>query len=207
MCDCTAEPPGELMTSATALAPRCLNALSNVRARPNSVSPGRSGVAKPMTPASRTTGTTAMPRRQRRGVTARNHCRTRAPNVWSEVSVGEFMLWVIRSYRITLKLPCFYQFVVCSDGTLFAKRTLIGTLRCVGTTDDVDEAFHLDRFDDRHCGICARASGADLPIGVDLIHAPRAAHCAAFGRAPRERAYKRSIIPHPAGEARRRRAG
>ena len=43
-CDCAGEPPGELISSATARALRVENARSSVRATPASVSPGRSGV-------------------------------------------------------------------------------------------------------------------------------------------------------------------
>ena len=57
-CDCAGDPPGELMASATAAALRTAKTRSSVRATPAIVRPGRSGVEKPMTPVSRTTGTT-----------------------------------------------------------------------------------------------------------------------------------------------------
>src|ERR1051326_3783415 len=66
-CDCTAEPPGELIASATAEALRSENARSSERATDEMVSPGRSGVEKPITPDMRTTGTTAAPPRSRAG--------------------------------------------------------------------------------------------------------------------------------------------
>src|SRR5258708_8035539 len=65
--DCTGEPPGELIDSATALAFLIENARSSVRATPASVMPGLSGVTAPITPESRTTGTTVVPRRSRAG--------------------------------------------------------------------------------------------------------------------------------------------
>ena len=68
-CDCTAEPPGELISSATARARGQAKARSSGFATDASVSPGRSGVENPMTPESRTTGTTGMSPRKRRGST------------------------------------------------------------------------------------------------------------------------------------------
>ena len=69
-CDWTAEPPGELISSATARARGHAKARSSGFATDASVKPGRSGVEKPMTPVSRTTGTTgsvaAKPARQQR---------------------------------------------------------------------------------------------------------------------------------------------
>src|ERR1700756_2338855 len=65
-CDCTAEPPGELIASATAEALRSENARSSERATEEMVSPGRSGVEKPITPDMRTTGTSARTRSNRR---------------------------------------------------------------------------------------------------------------------------------------------
>src|SRR5262249_50311479 len=70
-CDCTAEPPGELIASATAEALRSENARSSERATDEMVSPGRSGVEKPITPDIRTTGTTAAPPRRRAGSSGR----------------------------------------------------------------------------------------------------------------------------------------
>src|SRR5262249_38425382 len=69
--DCTAEPPGELIASATAEALRTENARSSERATDEMVSPGRNGVPKPITPESRTTGTTAAPPRRRAGSSGR----------------------------------------------------------------------------------------------------------------------------------------
>src|SRR5215831_10863455 len=65
-CDCTAEPPGELMASATA-APFMAKARSRERATVEMVRPGLSGVEKPITPERRTTGTTARCARKRGG--------------------------------------------------------------------------------------------------------------------------------------------
>src|SRR5215831_4964304 len=70
-CDCTAEPPGELIASATAEALRTANARSSERAIEEMVRPGRSGVEKPITPDMRTTGTTAAPPRRRAGSSGR----------------------------------------------------------------------------------------------------------------------------------------
>ena len=66
-CDCAGEPPGELTISATARALRTENARSSVRAIEDNISPGRSGVETPITPESRTTGTTGMSGRKRAG--------------------------------------------------------------------------------------------------------------------------------------------
>ena len=66
-CDCDGEPPGELMISATARALRVAKARSSERAVLDSISPGRNGVVTPMTPVSRTTGTTGMSARKRAG--------------------------------------------------------------------------------------------------------------------------------------------
>jgi hypothetical protein len=57
-----------LMISATARARGVSNARSSDRAIVDSKSPGRSGVTTPMTPAMRTTGTTGIPVRNRRGI-------------------------------------------------------------------------------------------------------------------------------------------
>ena len=67
-CDCAGDPPGELTISATARALRVANARSSERATPDIISPGRSGVLTPMTPDSRTTGTTGMSARKRAGM-------------------------------------------------------------------------------------------------------------------------------------------
>jgi hypothetical protein len=56
-----------LITSATALACFIEKARSSVRATPASDMPGRNGVTAPITPDSRTTGTTAAPLRKRAG--------------------------------------------------------------------------------------------------------------------------------------------
>ncbi len=66
-CDCAGEPPGELTISATARALRTEKARSSERAADDSISPGRNGELTPMTPASRTTGTTGMSGRKRAG--------------------------------------------------------------------------------------------------------------------------------------------
>src|SRR6478735_4038488 len=57
--DCTAEPPGELIWMATALAPRMEKAFSIAVALVESVRPGRSGVDKPMAPLNLSTGISA----------------------------------------------------------------------------------------------------------------------------------------------------
>src|SRR6476661_7713122 len=54
--DCTGEPPGELIWMATALAPRMEKAFSIAEAQVESVSPGRSGVDRPMAPLNLSTG-------------------------------------------------------------------------------------------------------------------------------------------------------
>ena len=56
--DCTGEPPGELIASATALAPRILNARSSAGLIPVSERPMPRRDGPPITPESRTTGTT-----------------------------------------------------------------------------------------------------------------------------------------------------
>jgi hypothetical protein len=66
-CDCDGEPPGELITSATARALRVAKARSSDRAVVDSIRPGRSGDDTPITPVSRTTGTTGMSERNRAG--------------------------------------------------------------------------------------------------------------------------------------------
>jgi hypothetical protein len=57
-----------LITSATALACLVAKARSSVLAMPASVRPGRNGVTAPITPDSRTTGTTAASRRNFAGM-------------------------------------------------------------------------------------------------------------------------------------------
>ena len=71
-CDCAGEPPGELMMSATAAALRTANSRSSARAMPAMLSPGRSGVEKPMTPVRRSTGTTGRSLRKRCGTSSRS---------------------------------------------------------------------------------------------------------------------------------------
>ena len=56
-CDCAADPPGELMTIATAAASRVAKARSSAGATAAIESPCRSGITAPITPDSRTTGT------------------------------------------------------------------------------------------------------------------------------------------------------
>src|SRR5918996_3509010 len=56
--DCTGEPPGELIASATALAPRTLNARSRAGLTAVSDKPTPRSDGPPITPARRTTGTT-----------------------------------------------------------------------------------------------------------------------------------------------------
>src|SRR5215472_16651529 len=75
--DCTAEPPGELIASATAEALRTEKARSSGRATDEMVSPGRKGVETPITPESRTTGTTAAPPRRRAGNRGRRRSNSR----------------------------------------------------------------------------------------------------------------------------------
>ena len=75
-CDCAGEPPGELIDSATARALRRPKARSSVRAAVASISPGRSGVDTPITPVSRTTGTTGMSERKRAGNSGRRKSNT-----------------------------------------------------------------------------------------------------------------------------------
>src|SRR5215217_2273131 len=57
-CDCAAEPPGELMTRATAFAPGTEKARSSRGATLDMASPERRGITAPMGPDRRTTGTT-----------------------------------------------------------------------------------------------------------------------------------------------------
>ena len=62
-----AEPPGELTTSATALAPRIAKARSSIGATLAIESPERSGIAAPIAPVSRTTATDGASARNRFG--------------------------------------------------------------------------------------------------------------------------------------------
>src|SRR6266850_257660 len=73
-----AEPPGELIASATARARGQAKARSSCLATFASVMPGRSGVENPITPVSRTTGTTGMSPRNRRGRTGRRKSAVRS---------------------------------------------------------------------------------------------------------------------------------
>ena len=56
--DCTGEPPGELIASATDFTLKSLKARSSVPARPANESPPRKGPTWLMTPLNRTTATT-----------------------------------------------------------------------------------------------------------------------------------------------------
>src|ERR1700744_3480080 len=113
--DCTGEPPGELITSATALAFLVANARSSVRAMPASDIPGRSGVTAPITPDSRTTGTTAVPRRRRSGRYAVSlSIRPESPRgslVWSVISLPRVNYSLSRKCHwkcgTPFALPCF----------------------------------------------------------------------------------------------------
>ena len=90
-CDCTGEPPGELITSATARAARMPKARSSGRATVASARPGFSGVEKPMTPESRTTGTTGVSPRSRFGNIGRSVARARGeelPQMLGHVLIG-----------------------------------------------------------------------------------------------------------------------
>ena len=84
-CDCTGEPPGELIRSATALARRVVNAFSSGRATLASERPGRSGAESPIAPDRRTTGTTAAPPRMRFGSQGRTASR-RLASIWRKCS-------------------------------------------------------------------------------------------------------------------------
>src|SRR6516225_3698939 len=84
-CDWTGEPPGELITSATARALRIAKARSSGRATWASVRPGRNGVEKPITPESLTTGTTGMSPRKRFGSSGWSVARA-AANSWPRCS-------------------------------------------------------------------------------------------------------------------------
>src|ERR1700752_1156421 len=84
-CDCTADPPGELISSATARARGHANARSSGFATEASVRPGRSGVEKPITPLSRTTGTVGVSPRKRRGSTGFRKFAVRSSNPGSAI--------------------------------------------------------------------------------------------------------------------------
>jgi hypothetical protein len=60
--DCTAEPPGELMTMATVGSFDSSKAFSMAPAHCAIDKPGRSGVTRPMGPEKRSTGTTGPPK-------------------------------------------------------------------------------------------------------------------------------------------------
>ena len=66
--DCTGEPPGEFTTTATVGSFDRLNAFSIGPATEASPSPGRSGVAMPMGPVKRRTGTVGVRRNKPMGV-------------------------------------------------------------------------------------------------------------------------------------------
>lgn len=66
--DCTAEPPGELMTTATEGSFDISKARSIAVAHEAIASPGRSGVTRPIGPSKRSTGTT--------GPRLKNHMRS-----------------------------------------------------------------------------------------------------------------------------------
>src|SRR5262245_45772307 len=59
-CDCTGDPPGELMETATVGSLERLNAFSIGPAKEAIASPGRSGVTMPIGPDRRSTGTTGL---------------------------------------------------------------------------------------------------------------------------------------------------
>src|SRR5882724_9596186 len=115
--DCTGEPPGELITSATAFAFFIEKARSSVLATPASDMPGRSGVTAPITPDSRTTGTTATPRRSRAGINARN--RSIRPGNPPRPSICSAM--PLPQVNYFLSHDCH-----SIDGTPFAFRSLLG---------------------------------------------------------------------------------
>ena len=76
-CDCTAEPPGELITSATAFAPRTAKALSRARARPAIVRPGPQRGRKSDHAGEPHDRNDRDPARQRRGSIGRSRSRPR----------------------------------------------------------------------------------------------------------------------------------
>jgi hypothetical protein len=59
-CDCTGDPPGELITTATLGSLERLKAFSIGPATDAIASPGRNGVTMPMGPVKRSTGTTGL---------------------------------------------------------------------------------------------------------------------------------------------------
>jgi hypothetical protein len=72
------------MINATARAWGVAKARSNDLAMVESTNPGRSGVTSPMTPAMRTTGTTGMSVRNRRGTSQAAASITRLPKLGSD---------------------------------------------------------------------------------------------------------------------------
>ena len=126
-CDCTGEPPGELISSATALARRVVNAFSSGRATLASVRPGRSGVERPIAPDSRTTGTTAPPPRMRFGSQ-----RAHAPRAGRPASGAN-----VRTCR--LAVPCSAMALSAASsqrGQDFAPRP--AHCRCIGRRSGLD---------------------------------------------------------------------
>src|SRR4051812_25453691 len=79
-CDCTGDPPGEFTTTATVGNLEKLKAFSMGPATEARARPGRKGVAMPMGPENRSTGTTG-PRLKRR---IDNSSRPSVPTIWSE---------------------------------------------------------------------------------------------------------------------------
>src|ERR1700760_1734948 len=102
-CDCTAEPPGELISRATALALRTPKARPSVWAPPARVSPGRSGVEMPITPVSRMMGTTGTSVRHRRGSRGRQAATARAGRSRNKSAMDSSKLWISR-HAFVLKL-------------------------------------------------------------------------------------------------------
>ena len=86
-CDCAADPPGELITSATACACGTENARSSKGATLDMANPERSGIAAPMAPLSRTTGTTGWRVRKRLGRRKLRRSRRRAERDFAGMNV------------------------------------------------------------------------------------------------------------------------
>src|ERR1700722_473802 len=125
--DCTGEPPGELITSATALAFLVAKARSSILATPASDMPGRSGVTAPITPDNRTTGTTALARRRRAGT----------HSISLSIRPGMPLISLVCS---VISLPQINHFLSrcchCSDGTPFALPLFTRLQRCSGARNE-----------------------------------------------------------------------
>ena len=131
-CDCTGEPPGELIRSATAFALRSAKARSSGRATIASVSPGRSGVEKPMTPDSRTTGTTGMSLRNRAGSSEREivGMRSRPWRTPESAQPSAQDILALTTLQVTHCLTRPWRYPVAAEGSAKSESADVKIYRC-----------------------------------------------------------------------------